>query len=114
MGDQQCLQHFRFLRKDLLSVVDVATIGPNSYSTRRNVYPSTRLLATCVLLKRLSTPQRWADLEIMFRIHRNSLRYSRNASTTLSTDSDISSRAPLGQRIQQLELVNGRRKWQGK
>ena len=69
MGDEQCLQHFRFLRKDLLSVVDVVTLGPNSYSIRRNVYSSTWLLATSVLLKRLSTPQRWVDLEIMFRKH---------------------------------------------
>lgn len=69
IGDEQCLKHFRFMRSGFLRIVVVITARPDQYSTWRNIYPSTRLLAACVVLKRLSTPQRWSGLEVMFRKH---------------------------------------------
>lgn len=69
MGDEQCLLNFRFLRRDLLKIVDVVVSGPDCDSTDRNNYSCTKLLRACVVLKRLSTPQRWTDLEVLFRKH---------------------------------------------
>lgn len=69
MSDEQCLLHFRFLRADLLRIVDIVVAGPRNYTTERNMYRSNALLGICVVLKRLSTPQRWADVEVLFRKH---------------------------------------------
>lgn len=69
MGDEQCLVNFRFERKDLLRIVKVVFPVSSRYSTQRNNYASTALLATCVILKRLSTPHRWTDVECLFRKH---------------------------------------------
>lgn len=67
MEDEQCLLYYRFLRKEVLRISNIVNAGDGLYRTKRNMSSTTVFLITCVLLKNLSTPQRWKDLEPMFR-----------------------------------------------
>lgn len=69
MGDDQCLQHFRFLRADVLRVAAIICERGGRFTTKRNTYACTPILAACVVLKRMSTPNLWSDLEELFRKH---------------------------------------------
>lgn len=69
MGDEDFLLHFRLRRSDLAQLVTLVTDGYHKYTTARKMYNTNTLLSTYVVLKRLATPQRWYDLEKLFRNH---------------------------------------------
>lgn len=66
LSDLGCVQLFRFCRRDFNRLV--AHIGWPAYrtKTKRNGYRVDPFLATGVLLRRLATPDRWCDLELLF------------------------------------------------
>ena len=65
--DSCCLSMFRFTKDDLRRVVK--TIGWVGTHTQRNRYACDSLMVTCVLLRRLTTPARWRDMEFTFGRH---------------------------------------------
>jgi len=72
-SDSECLRQFRFRKADIVKLINALGLDDNYWSTSRNRYMTSGLLTTCVILKRLSSPMNWADLEIMFGKHSSQL-----------------------------------------
>ena len=68
-SEAECLNWFRFRKGDIIRLVDVAAWPQAKRSTSRNQYHTSPLLRTCVILRRLASPGRWADLEEFFGKH---------------------------------------------
>ena len=66
LGDQQCLILFLFKKKHVLRMVAAVSWPPMKRSTSRNRYAVTSILVTCLVLRRVSSPARWTDLEMIF------------------------------------------------
>lgn len=64
-----CLHHFRFEKRHVSDLVSVMGWPPTKLRTTRNRYRVTPILATCTVLRRLSAPARWRDLEELFGKH---------------------------------------------
>lgn len=73
MSDEILLSCFRFRRQDILKLVPAIGWPENWSRTRRNRYSVSPLLVTCVVLRRLASPTRWADLELLFGLHKSHL-----------------------------------------
>lgn len=69
MPDEEFLTHFRVTKQDFPRIV--ASIGWPSYKTKtkRNQYSTCPELTTLVILRRMASPCRWADLVHMFKKH---------------------------------------------
>ena len=65
--DVCCLSLFRFRKQDLIGLV--TAIAWNREITTRNRYMCSPLLVTCVVLRRLTTPAPWRDMEMLFGKH---------------------------------------------
>lgn len=63
-SQEQCLTDFRFLRSDVAKIATICNFTNNS--TNRSRYKIDTIAATCVMLRRLSAPSRWRDLETKF------------------------------------------------
>jgi hypothetical protein len=70
-SEQSCLRYFRFCRKDVPRLE--YAIRWNAGRTRLNRYRCEPLVAICILLRRLASPYRWSDLEIVFVKHASAL-----------------------------------------
>lgn len=66
LSDLGCTQLFRFCRKDVMRMIPVMAWPEEKRKTSMNGYSVNPLLATCVVLRRLTTPDRWCDLECLF------------------------------------------------
>lgn len=67
LTDSCCLSLFRFTKKDIGRLV--TAVGWVGFLTERNRYSCSPLLVACVILRRLTTPSRWRDLEFLFGRH---------------------------------------------
>ena len=65
-SDAECLSLFRFAKRDISRVTIALAWPENQNHTKKNRYAVTPLLTTCIVLRRLSSPSRWTDMEIMF------------------------------------------------
>lgn len=72
LGNKECFRSFRFTEKEILSHL-VPFVGWQQNHTTRNRYACTPLLATCVVLRRLATTNRWEDLTLEFGRHSSQL-----------------------------------------
>lgn len=66
MTDRSCLELFRFNHANLNKIVPLLAWPEAKRRTTRNAYRTTPTIAACVLLRRLATPARWVDLEVLF------------------------------------------------
>ena len=72
LSDSDCLLRFRFKKEDIgkiESLVQWNGQGAAIARTPRRRYLVDPILALCVMLRRLSTPSRWKDIEIEFGKH---------------------------------------------
>ena len=69
-SDERALAEFRFRRSEISQVRDVLAW---SGLPTRNRYRCNSMTATCIVLKRLSFPTRWRDLEPMFGMRASTL-----------------------------------------
>ena len=67
------LQLFRFRRVDIYRLVPFIAWPEAKQRTERNHYAVTPLLVTCVVLRRLASPTRWAELELLFGLQTSQL-----------------------------------------
>lgn len=67
-SNEACLRDFRFLPHELPKISELVDFGGR---TSRNRYICAPMTATCILLRRLAYPTRWADLEHMFGMHKS-------------------------------------------
>ena len=63
-SDEQSLKHFRFRCSEIRTVADI--IGFTVGKTARRQYYCNEVTAACIVLRRLASPCRWSDLEVMF------------------------------------------------
>lgn len=70
-SDEHSLSEFRFRSSEIGTVCSV--FGWNGGSTARSVYVFDAITATCIVLKRLSFPTRWRDLEPVFCMRASAL-----------------------------------------
>ena len=68
-----CLRMFRFEKDDLYKMVDCVGWPLSIHTTKRNRYACDPVLVTCIIMRRISSPSRWSDLEIMFGKHASQL-----------------------------------------
>ena len=73
LSDRDCLMHFLFRKEDIIRMIPVVAWPESVTHTARNGYGMTAILATCILLRRLATPCRWHDLELLFGKHASHL-----------------------------------------
>lgn len=69
LSEEQCLLQFRFTREYVEKMVSVVGWPAGMTHSSRNRYSCSPILCTCVLLRRLATPCRWTDLELLFGKH---------------------------------------------
>ena len=69
MTDASSLSLFRFRKKDVIRMVEAVAWPSSQVATARNRYSCSRILVTCVLLRRLCSPARWRDMELLFGRH---------------------------------------------
>jgi len=65
-SDENCFRDFRFTKTEIPMISDLIDW---SGVTQRNRYKCDPFIATCILLRRLAYPCRWADLELVFGLH---------------------------------------------
>eukprot|EP00171_Calliarthron_tuberculosum_P005259 IDg5259t1 len=65
-SEGESLHQFRFRKEDVLRMCEAVAWPSSRTHTERNRYSVSPLLATCVLLRRLASPTRWRDVEVMF------------------------------------------------
>ena len=70
-SDESALRDFRFQIKDIARVSD--TMGWNAGKTVRNGYKCMPFTACCILLRRMASPCRWADVEYLFGMRSSAL-----------------------------------------
>lgn len=68
MSDHENLRLFRFKKRDVMRMAAVVRWDDVPHKSI-NLYRTTRLLGTAVFLKRLASPFRWQDLEVLFGKH---------------------------------------------
>lgn len=73
MADDQMLSKFRICREEIPHIVKAVTCNDDSGRTSRNQYSKNPLLTTLIILRRLASPCRWIDLEILFGKHSSQL-----------------------------------------
>lgn len=66
-SEEECYRNFRFRAKDIGKIVQLC--GWNSGKTKRCGYVVDPITATCLVLRKLSFPTRWKDIENMFGMH---------------------------------------------
>lgn len=66
-SEEECFRLFRFCRKDIGKIVELC--GWHSGKTKEHGYVVDPVTAVCVVLRKLSYPTRWKDVEIMFGMH---------------------------------------------
>ena len=66
-SEEECYRNFRFRAKDIGKIVTMC--GWDSGKTKRCGYIVEPVTATCVVLRKLSFPTRWKDIEKMFGMH---------------------------------------------
>ena len=67
LTDACCLFLFRLTKHYLFMMM--TAVGWDRVITKRNRYACSPLLVTCVILRRLTTPCRWQDMELLFGRH---------------------------------------------
>ena len=72
-SDAVMLQLFRCCRADIYRLVPFIAWPEAKHRTKRNRYAVTLPLVTCVVLRRLASPTRWADLELLFGLQTSQL-----------------------------------------
>ena len=70
LSDAECYRQFRF---NTIDFEKVCTLFTWNGKTSRNGYKCTTTTAACIVLRRLSYPCRWRDLEITFGMHESAL-----------------------------------------
>eukprot|EP00171_Calliarthron_tuberculosum_P003365 IDg3365t1 len=70
-SDEECMSHFRFRRCELSQIA--ALVGWKAGRKKRNRYNCDPLAETCIMLRRLSTPTRYVDMEKDFSTHASAL-----------------------------------------
>jgi hypothetical protein len=78
ISDLQCLQRYRFTRKDIRFIADLIPWGKRPDHEGRMRTSQKRFLldpveATAIMLRRLATASRWVDVEPEFGQHRSAL-----------------------------------------
>lgn len=73
LTENDTLLQFRFRKVDVMRMIDAVSWPPFKSHTCRNRFAVTPLLATCIILRRLSSPARWKDLEMLFGKHSSQL-----------------------------------------
>ena len=71
LSDEKCLSLFRFKKSKVPVIMNL--MGWTTGVTSRNKYLCYSITATCILLRRLSYPCRWVDLEKFFGMHSSAL-----------------------------------------
>jgi hypothetical protein len=69
LSESDCLSFFRFRKGDALIMMTAIAWPEDICARKRNRYSVTPFLTACVVLRRLATPCRWSDLEILFGKH---------------------------------------------
>jgi nuclease HARBI1 len=72
-SDSDCLSLFRFRKSDVLRMVKAIAWPEYRIGSTRNRYSVTPLLDSCILLRRLASPCRWRDLDLLFGKHASQL-----------------------------------------
>lgn len=70
-SDEQCLIDFSFLRKEIPIISNL--FGWNRSTTSRNGYRCDYITDACIVLRRLSAPARWRNLEENGFLHQSQL-----------------------------------------
>jgi len=73
LSDADCLLHFRFTKVDIMRIVPIIAWPEEKTHTSRSRYRTTPLLSTCILLRRMASPCRWKDVEVLFGKHSTQL-----------------------------------------
>lgn len=70
LSEQECLENYRFKKRDVAYIAE--KIGWDG-RTQRNIYRLDPLTATCIMLHKLGSSARWADLELKYGKHRSQM-----------------------------------------
>ena len=70
-SEHECLQLFRFRSREIPKVVSL--MEWTSGKTKRSRYRCDPITACCVVLRKMSTPCRWFDVEILFGMRSSAL-----------------------------------------
>lgn len=65
-SEQQSLRDFRFRPSEISRIAEI--IGYDEYRTKRSRYRTNKILAACIVMRRLAAPCRWNDLEFTFGV----------------------------------------------
>ena len=68
-SESEALLYFRFKKSDVIKVITAVAWPLGNTRTHRNRFLVTPLLATCIILRRLTSPARWRDLEVFCGKH---------------------------------------------
>ena len=70
-SNQESLRNFRFLPFEIPKIAKL--MAYNQSRTTRNGYQSDPITTCCIVLRKLSCPTRWSDVEILFGMHASAL-----------------------------------------
>ena len=73
LTDGDALPHSRFCKRDIIRMISAVAWLLQKIITKGNRFSVTPLLATCFTLRRLASPARWKDLDILFGKHASQL-----------------------------------------
>lgn len=73
LTDRACVTLFRFKRSDLSRIATAIAWPTTQPHTSRNRYAVCPMLVACLLLRRMASPARWNDLELLFYLHTSHL-----------------------------------------
>ena len=68
-----CLRMYGFEKDDLYKMIDCLGWLLSINTTKRNRYACDPVVVTCIIMRRISSPPRWSDMEIMFARHASQL-----------------------------------------
>lgn len=71
LGNEDCQFFFRFDKADVIRMSSI--IGWTRSSTVRNQYAASALLVTCIVLRKVASPERWRSSEEFFGKHMSAL-----------------------------------------
>ncbi len=66
LSGEECYRQYHFMKSDILRLANIVVWNG---STERNTYKFLTIAATCIILRRLSYPSRWQDLEEQLGMH---------------------------------------------
>jgi len=69
LTDAMSLSLFRFRKEDVVRMVRAIAWPGQWTKTKRNRYACDPILVTCLILRRVSSPARWVDMEVLFGRH---------------------------------------------